>query len=161
MSRSPIFDVMVLYQPNDPMDFHLVNVRVSVFETGFSPAKFDLTFDFTKFESGIGFSINYNTDLFQEDTIRRMAEHLKQLASSIIKDSTSPVHPQERLYRTGDIGKWLEDGTLEYLSRNDDQVQIRGFRVELGEIEKCLVSCAFVTLCLSSYNFPNYSGDKM
>lgn len=50
----------------------------------------------------------------------------------------SPFQKGERLYRTGDIGRWLEDGSLEHLGRNDDQVQIRGFRVELGEIEAAL-----------------------
>ena len=39
------------------------------------------------------------------------------------------------LYKTGDLGRWREDGMLEYLGRNDDQVKIRGHRVELGEIE--------------------------
>lgn len=42
------------------------------------------------------------------------------------------------LYRTGDIGRWREDGTIEYLGRIDDQIKIRGFRVEVGEIESSL-----------------------
>nr|WP_282959546.1 non-ribosomal peptide synthetase [Pseudomonas palleroniana] len=46
-----------------------------------------------------------------------------------------------RLYKTGDLGRWLPDGTLEYLGRNDDQVKIRGFRIELGEVESALLAC--------------------
>ncbi|HLD66449.1 MAG TPA: amino acid adenylation domain-containing protein, partial [Pseudomonas sp.] len=49
--------------------------------------------------------------------------------------------PQARLYKTGDLGRWLADGTLEYLGRNDFQVKIRGFRIELGEIESALCAC--------------------
>ncbi|WP_445234392.1 amino acid adenylation domain-containing protein, partial [Duganella rhizosphaerae] len=43
--------------------------------------------------------------------------------------------PGARLYQTGDLGRYLADGSIEYLGRNDFQVKIRGFRIELGEIE--------------------------
>ena len=52
----------------------------------------------------------------------------------------SPFRQGETLYRSGDVGRWLPGGTLEYFGRNDNQVQIRGFRVELGEIERVLAS---------------------
>ncbi len=46
--------------------------------------------------------------------------------------------PNGRLYKSGDLARYLNDGSLEYLGRIDDQVKIRGFRIELGEIESVL-----------------------
>jgi amino acid adenylation domain-containing protein len=58
------------------------------------------------------------------------------------KDSNS------KLYRTGDLCRWRNDGTLEYLGRIDHQVKLRGFRIELGEIESVLASHAEIGQCV-------------
>ncbi|MCP4152098.1 MAG: amino acid adenylation domain-containing protein, partial [bacterium] len=47
---------------------------------------------------------------------------------------------QKKLYRTGDLARWLPDGNIEFLGRIDHQVKIRGMRVELGEIERSLLT---------------------
>lgn len=70
----------------------------------------------------------------------------KGLAKEYFKDqekttSAFITHPitQERLYKTGDLGRYLSDGNIEFLGRADFQVKINGYRIELGEIEKWLL----------------------
>jgi amino acid adenylation domain-containing protein len=51
---------------------------------------------------------------------------------------THPFDKNRKVYKTGDLGRWLPDGNIEFLGRMDHQVKIRGFRIELGEIESVL-----------------------
>lgn len=55
---------------------------------------------------------------------------------------------KQRLYKTGDLGRWMPDGNIEFLGRKDSQVKIRGFRIELGEIEARLAELHSVQTCV-------------
>ncbi len=49
------------------------------------------------------------------------------------------------MYRTGDVARWLDNGAVEYLGRSDDQLKIRGQRIELGEIDRVMSALADVS----------------
>jgi tyrocidine synthetase-3 len=77
--------------------------------------------------------------------------YLNHAALTAEKFVASPVKEGERIYKSGDMGRWLPDGTMVFIGRKDNQVKIRGFRVETGEIEHTLqqypgVSAAVVTV---------------
>ncbi|BFH66555.1 hypothetical protein J27TS7_35290 [Paenibacillus dendritiformis] len=56
----------------------------------------------------------------------------------------NPFRLGERMYRTGDLGRWLPDGSIEYAGRIDEQVKLRGHRIEIGEIEHALLKHAAI-----------------
>lgn len=66
------------------------------------------------------------------DGLARGYLHRPELTQERFIDN--PFVPETKLYKTGDLARYLNDGNLEYLGRHDEQVKIRGFRVELGEI---------------------------
>jgi amino acid adenylation domain-containing protein len=72
-------------------------------------------------------------------------------AAKFVADPFS-ADPVARLYRTGDLGEWLPDGNIVFLGRFDDQVKVRGHRVELGEIEEVLRQHPDVRQCAVAQN---------
>jgi len=74
--------------------------------------------------------------------------YLNNLALTDEKFVVSPGNPAERVYRTGDVARWLPDGNIEYLGREDHQVKIRGLRIELGEIENTIRDCPGIADCV-------------
>ncbi|MDB6110672.1 MAG: amino acid adenylation protein, partial [Pedosphaera sp.] len=74
--------------------------------------------------------------------------YLNQSEQTAEKFISNPFQPGTRLYKTGDLVRYLEDGNLEFLGRMDLQVKIRGFRVELGEIESTLFEHPAVRQCV-------------
>ncbi len=72
----------------------------------------------------------------------------------------NPFVEDAKMYRTGDLGRWLPDGTIEYLGRIDDQVKIRGHRIELGEIDTQVLSY-HKAIRNTVADVKEYNGDKI
>ena len=68
---------------------------------------------------------------------------LGYLADAERTDAVFITHPEtgQRLYKSGDLGRWLPNGDIEFLGRNDFQVKVNGYRIELGEVEAALKQC--------------------
>ncbi|KAI5927913.1 L-aminoadipate-semialdehyde dehydrogenase-like protein large subunit [Camillea tinctor] len=86
----------------------------------------------------------------------------KQAAKSLAEEPWRQFYkgPRDRMYRSGDLGRYLPSGDLECVGRADDQVKIRGFRIELGEIDKHLADHDMVmdnlTLVRKKEDFSSY-----
>jgi acyl-coenzyme A synthetase/AMP-(fatty) acid ligase/acyl carrier protein len=68
------------------------------------------------------------------------------------RTKASPIHsadPETRLYRTGDVGRYLHNGQIEFIGRIDHQIKIRGYRIELGEIEAVLSTHPGIRECVA------------
>jgi amino acid adenylation domain-containing protein len=79
-------------------------------------------------------------------------------AEHFIADPFSP-EPQARMYRSGDRGRWRADGEIQYLGRCDSQVNLRGFRVELGEVKSALLELPEVSEAVITVH-PGPGGNK-
>lgn len=70
----------------------------------------------------------------------------QELTASRFVDN--PFRPDDRIYRSGDLARWLPNGSIEYLGRIDNQIKINGFRIELGEVEQAFRIQQGVSDCL-------------
>lgn len=75
---------------------------------------------------------------------RGYANDPEKTAKAFLDDPFLPS-PMQRMYRTGDLGRMMEDGNMEFLGRKDHQIKIRGFRVELGEVNTTLAQYPAIT----------------
>jgi amino acid adenylation domain-containing protein/non-ribosomal peptide synthase protein (TIGR01720 family) len=91
MSRSPFFDVMVSLETHDPFAPEMVNIKVTEFSQERTSSKFDMIFQFVNTGHELTADIEYNTDLFKEDTIVRLASHFKELVRSLLEDGERQV----------------------------------------------------------------------
>ena len=71
----------------------------------------------------------------------------------------NPFVEGQRIYKTGDLGRWLLDGNIEFLGRLDQQVKVRGYRIELGEIEAVLQALPYIDSAVV-HAYGNAAGEK-
>ncbi|ELB94164.1 non-ribosomal peptide synthetase, partial [Rhodococcus wratislaviensis IFP 2016] len=82
-------------------------------------------------------------------------------ATRFVADPFGHHRAGARMYRSGDVVKWGAGGRLEYMGRSDFQVQLRGFRVELGEVEAALAACAGVAQSVVVVRGDDRDGDRL
>jgi amino acid adenylation domain-containing protein len=97
VSRSPLFDVVVVLQDPDASEFTLPDVRIRPFLEESPVSKFDLAFNFEPRPEGLGVVLVYNTDLFLPDRIERLRDHFEQLLTGILADASRPLRQQNIL----------------------------------------------------------------
>ncbi len=95
MSRSPLFDVMIVWQnfeaPQSDIEAN-ANLTIDAWTLENTTSQFDLKLVFQETPAGLAMAFDYNTDLFKKERIERMVAHLQRLAESIIQDDTTPLH---------------------------------------------------------------------
>ncbi|MEI6411069.1 MAG: amino acid adenylation domain-containing protein [Bacteroidota bacterium] len=91
LSRSAVFDVLLVLQNNEQSELRFGDVALSVEEAETGISKFDLLFNFVETGEGLLMGLEYNTDLFKADRIARMADHLQTLIDSVLHDPRSAI----------------------------------------------------------------------
>jgi amino acid adenylation domain-containing protein len=86
-------------------------------------------------------------------------EYLNNPQMTTEKFVKNPFKEGDRLYKTGDLGRWKADGNIEFIGRKDDQVKIRGHRIELGEIQTALQGYKDVKACVVTA-IPGHNGES-
>jgi acyl-coenzyme A synthetase/AMP-(fatty) acid ligase len=108
--------------PSIPYGRPIQNARYYVLDEHLEPTPIDVAGDM--YTAGPCLAVGYHGDL-------------RQTEARFVPD---PFFPGERMYATGDRGRWRPDGEIQFLGRVDHQVKIRGYRVELGEIESVMAA---------------------
>jgi amino acid adenylation domain-containing protein len=121
LTFTPDKSAVVPYAATVPIGRPIANTRVYVLDNRLSPVPFGVAGEL--YISGAGVTRGY-------------LNQPEETAARFVPDPYS--NGSGRLYKTGDLVKYLTDGTIEFLGRVDHQVKVRGFRVELGEIEATL-----------------------
>ncbi len=130
------------YRQTVPIGRPIANTQIYLLDRNFNPVPIGVTGELYIGGVGVGRGYLHNFELTAEKFIPNPFTNFE---CEDIEFNHKPNNSQsERLYKTGDLARYLSDGTIEFLGRMDDQVKVRGFRIELGEIEAALNQHPFV-----------------
>lgn len=90
-SRSPLFDVMVIFQNADPSALNFDQVKVNLETVDWQTSKYDLSFGFSTDNKGLTIDIEYNTNIYKADRVHRMFDHLECLIESVLADAQQSI----------------------------------------------------------------------
>jgi amino acid adenylation domain-containing protein len=111
-----------VYQNTVPIGHPIANIQIYLLDKSFNPVPVGVTGEVYIGGVGVGRGYFYRPELTAEKFIPNPFSH----------------QSGTRLYKTGDLARYLPNGAIEYVGRIDHQVKVRGFRIELGEIEAAL-----------------------
>ncbi|WP_332728251.1 amino acid adenylation domain-containing protein [Pseudomonas sp. ESBL9] len=148
MNHAALFQIMLVLQNNETSTLDLPGVRFSRLEQPGAIAKYDLTLFVTEHPAGLSLAWEYNTDLFDSETIERMARHFEMLLESLTNAPDVSVlsvnmlsEPElEELLKLGSTGSALDVQLQPRLlqSRFLEQIKIRGSKIAVKTSEKSL-----------------------
>jgi len=122
LSRNPLFQVMFVFQntPAELSEDNLEGLQLKSVDGGYSSSKFDISLTIGESPTGLKGDIEYNTDLFAEATIVRIAQHFKQLLFAVVNSPASKIHQLELLSdeEKHQLINEFNDTTIEGLSKN-------------------------------------------
>ena len=131
------------YQGSSPIGVRIPDLRIYVLDAHLQPVPIGVTGEM--YIGGAGVARGY---------LNRPQLNVERFLPDVF---AGPDH--QRMYKSGDLGRWTSDYTLEFIGRNDSQVKIRGFRIEIGEIETVLAAHPNVSDCAVAVR-PDPLGDS-
>jgi amino acid adenylation domain-containing protein len=136
------YEVQDVAATSIPIGRAIANTQIYLLDTHLKPVPIGVTGEIHISGDGLARGYLNRPDLTAE---RFIPNPFKKAEVRSMKDETEnplltsfTLHPSLRLYKTGDLARYLPDGNLEFVGRTDDQVKLRGFRIELGEMEMVL-----------------------
>ncbi|WP_139158738.1 non-ribosomal peptide synthetase, partial [Pseudoalteromonas amylolytica] len=149
-SMTAVEDVYDLYGPSEDTTYSTFTRRVANGQASIGkPIANTQAYIFDEYENlapkGVMGELYLSGEGLARGYYRREALSAEKFLDNPFYDAQS--QHGRRMYKTGDLVRWLDNGELEYLGRIDNQVKIRGFRIEIGEIEAQLGQFANVTDC--------------